>query len=122
MNPDNQEKELFNAALEQPAEKRDAFLRSICRGNEELRRRVEELLNAFNASSGILAETLPTTDQRVRLVVQSQGKSANRNQEDDRETRGKQGDQSVRRHFSLQVIKPGDKSAVRYLLEFGTYV
>src|SRR5438093_772563 len=60
MNPDNQEKELFNAALEQPAEKRSAFLRDACGGNEELYHRVDELLQAFSASSRILAEISAT--------------------------------------------------------------
>ena len=57
---DNQEKELFNAALEQPVEERAAFLRGACHGNEELRRRVEELLQAFDGSSRILEDD-PTT-------------------------------------------------------------
>src|SRR2546426_11243457 len=124
MNRDNQEKELFDAALEQPADKRDAFLRGACGGNEELYYRIEELLKAFNASSRILTETSPTTTQGIRHIPPT---------EDDigsHEPYQKEG--SIKHdagpapggsgRFSLKAIKPGQEAAARYLLEFGTYV
>src|SRR5438105_15361158 len=47
---------IFRAALEQPSEERSAFVRGACHGNEELRCRVEELLQAFAGSSKVLAD------------------------------------------------------------------
>src|SRR5262245_49514575 len=70
MTADNQEKELFNAALEQPLEGRSAFLRSACKGDDELRRRVEELLQAFDGSSRILADVASTVCQNAPPIEQ----------------------------------------------------
>src|SRR5204863_6706163 len=44
------------------------FLRGACRGDEELRRRVEELLQAFERSSQILADQASTVQQGAPLT------------------------------------------------------
>src|SRR5215510_4787848 len=48
MNPEKWRKisELFEAALDRPVAERAAFLEHACKGDEELRRRVEEMLAA----------------------------------------------------------------------------
>ncbi len=68
MTADNQEKELFNATLEPPPEERAAFLRGACHGNDELRRRVEELLQGFEGASKILADDANTVCQSTPLT------------------------------------------------------
>jgi serine/threonine protein kinase len=55
----NREELLLTAALEVPADKRDAFLKGACLGDPALRQRLEALLAAF-ASPGELATKSPT--------------------------------------------------------------
>jgi serine/threonine protein kinase len=53
----NRAEKLFHAALELPAaEARAAFLREACGGDEALRRRVEELLTAAQATNDFLEQ------------------------------------------------------------------
>jgi serine/threonine protein kinase len=55
MNQDsNIEKDLFSEALELPPDQREVFLKGACRGDEQLRQRVEELLRVHGNSSRIL--------------------------------------------------------------------
>src|SRR5262245_13544433 len=55
MNPDpNIEKDLFAEALELPPDQRAGFLKGACRGNDQLRQRVEDLLRVHGDASGIL--------------------------------------------------------------------
>ena len=75
MNPEQWRKinELFEAALERPADERAPFLASACAGDEETRRRVEAMLAADERddllidrpayqAAGALATSLPGTD------------------------------------------------------------
>ncbi|MBI3416777.1 MAG: protein kinase [Verrucomicrobia bacterium] len=71
MPTDNHEKEIFNAALEQPTEQRATFLRDACQGDGELLRRVEELLQAYDGSSKILADNATTVRQGTPLTETS---------------------------------------------------
>jgi len=58
MNPNpNVEKDLFAEALELPFEQREVFLKGACRSDEQLRRRVEDLLRVHGDASGILRTT-----------------------------------------------------------------
>ena len=43
---ENRERELFEAALERPADERAAFLLSACDGDPALAKRIEQLLSA----------------------------------------------------------------------------
>jgi len=58
--------ELFGAALDRPAEDREAFLRASCGGDDELRREVESLVAAQERAGGFLSspalvDVQPTT-------------------------------------------------------------
>ena len=113
MSPDNQEKDLFNAALEQPPEERSAFLRGACHGNDELRRRVEELLQAFEGSSKILAGD-PTTVHQAAPLTEGPGTVIGRYKLLQRIGEGGCGvvymaeqAEPVRRRVALKVIKLG---------------
>jgi non-specific serine/threonine protein kinase/serine/threonine-protein kinase len=48
-------KEIFEAGLECPPERRDEFLGSACAGDEQLRLEVESLLDAYDRSDGLSA-------------------------------------------------------------------
>ncbi|MCI0538596.1 MAG: protein kinase, partial [Verrucomicrobiales bacterium] len=50
----NIEKDLFSEALELPRDQREVFLKGACRGDEQLRQRVEDLLRVHGEASGIL--------------------------------------------------------------------
>ncbi len=54
--PLNREEAIFDAALQQPDEKRAEYLRRACAGDSELRRRVEALLQAQERAGGFMAE------------------------------------------------------------------
>jgi Tol biopolymer transport system component len=75
-------KELFHAALEQPAEQRAAFIAAAVNQDEELRREVESLL-AADAASGSVLDRLPLADAAA-LAAQASVVSAVAN--DDRAT------------------------------------
>jgi WD40 repeat protein len=54
----NQEKELFNEALELPESERAAYLKGACRGDAELLGRVERLLAAHREAEAVLRSTI----------------------------------------------------------------
>jgi hypothetical protein len=58
MNSDpNLEKDLFAEALELPPDQREVFLKGACRNDDQLRRRVEDLLRVHGDATRILAES-----------------------------------------------------------------
>jgi serine/threonine-protein kinase len=63
MNPDRWKKieEIYQATLEQPEERHAAFLRQVCGEDEELRREVEEMLEAQRAEGSFLGK--PAAEQ-----------------------------------------------------------
>jgi Tol biopolymer transport system component len=66
--PDRQRiADLFEAALERPADRRAAFLDEACAGAPALRREVESLLSAYERSEGFLER--PDAAQIAALVV-----------------------------------------------------
>lgn len=60
--PPDRVRELFEKAIELPAEKRTQFLMQECRGDEPLRVRVDELLNADGLDAGLLDAGLPSPE------------------------------------------------------------
>lgn len=58
-------RQLFQAAIEQPAESREAFLLAACEGDEELRREVSSLLAADTAAAGFLETPVVRLDDRA---------------------------------------------------------
>src|SRR2546427_4504841 len=71
MTPERYQKigELYHAALEQDSERRAAFVREACAGDEELRREVESLLAAENHASSFMTSGVavpPGTQTRRR--------------------------------------------------------
>ncbi len=60
---------LLQEALERPAQERDAFLRSACRGDEELRREVESLLRSQELAGAFL-ETPAIEVEARQLAVE----------------------------------------------------
>jgi len=52
----NREVAIFTEALKVPLEKRDTALESLCRGDEDLRRKVEALLRAHDRLGNFLEE------------------------------------------------------------------
>jgi hypothetical protein len=61
--------DLYHAALEQPEEQRDAFLRSACAGDDELRREVLALLR-FHSHKGFFDKSPPEIVARLRVAIQ----------------------------------------------------
>ena len=61
-----QVKEIFQSAIERPADERAAFIRSQCAGDETFATEVESLL-AANDQAGYFIEALPTGDATVAL-------------------------------------------------------
>jgi len=66
MNP-NREEQLFELALKQPAEERNAFLDAVCGADQSLRARVEALLAAHVDQSGFLPDEAPTESAATLL-------------------------------------------------------
>lgn len=66
------ESEIFKAAVNLPADQRAAYLDQACGANGELRREIESLLQAHDASGGFLqdrpAQSQATTDQQPATV------------------------------------------------------
>src|SRR5262245_37104160 len=113
MTDPNKEKELFNAALEQPTGQRASFLRGACHGDDELLRRVEELLQAFEGSSKILADEAITVQQSTPLT-EGPGTIIGRYKLLQQIGEGGMGvvymadqEEPVRRRVALQIIKLG---------------
>jgi hypothetical protein len=52
--PINQEKEIFGRTIELPPEERAAYLREACKGDEDLRHRVQMLVDAYQEDSPAL--------------------------------------------------------------------
>jgi serine/threonine-protein kinase len=61
--------ELYHAALEQPEEQRDAFLRSACGGDEALRREVRALLG-FHGREGFFDRPSAEIAARLKVAVE----------------------------------------------------
>src|SRR4030095_4000205 len=61
--------ELYHAALEQPEEQRDAFLRSACNGDESLRRDVMSLL-PFHNHEGFFDKSSSEIAERLRVAIE----------------------------------------------------
>lgn len=74
MNPSRWKKidELFDAAMERPADQRSAFLLEACQGDEDLRREVESLLDAHDRS-GTFIEESPAPSRATEILEWSQG-------------------------------------------------
>ncbi|HRZ46470.1 MAG TPA: protein kinase [Candidatus Paceibacterota bacterium] len=71
--PSQHEKEIFNDALElTPAEARHAYVREACAGDEELRQRVEALLEAAGTATGFLPHRpdVPATEVLAEPVAE----------------------------------------------------
>jgi hypothetical protein len=60
--------ELYHAALEQPEEQRDAFLRAACGGDQELQREVSSLLR-FHRDKGFLDKTPAEIAGRLEAAI-----------------------------------------------------
>jgi hypothetical protein len=60
--------ELYHAALEQPEEQRDAFLRDACGGDEDLQREVRSLLR-FHGNEGFLDKTPAEIAGRLEAAI-----------------------------------------------------
>jgi eukaryotic-like serine/threonine-protein kinase len=67
--PLNREEAIFDAARQVPAATRGEYLRQACAGDDELRRRVEALLDAYEQAGGFLDE--PTGNAGRPTVVLS---------------------------------------------------
>ena len=61
--------ELFHAALEREPEERAAFLKEACRGDEELRKKVEALV-AANEQAGSFIEK-PALELEATLLAET---------------------------------------------------
>ena len=55
-NPDKAAEHLFGEALDQPPEQRSAFLDRMCRGQPDLRKKVEELLKENDRLQGFMSQ------------------------------------------------------------------
>src|SRR6516225_12478767 len=62
MSAEQREEAVFEAALRLPAGERAAFLENACADDDELRRRVELLLGAFERAGGFMSQ--PATPER----------------------------------------------------------
>ena len=60
--------ELYHAALEQPEDQRDAFLRNACGGDEDLQREVSSLLR-FHGNEGFLDKTPAEIAGRLEAAI-----------------------------------------------------
>jgi formylglycine-generating enzyme required for sulfatase activity len=86
----NQAKSLFLAALELPGHERAAFLETHCDGDEELRQRVESMLQAHEASGELLprpaaammASEAPTAAYNAQAATPSSAGEATQDDED----------------------------------------
>jgi len=64
-------REIFNQALElAPGADRDQFLAQACSNNADLRRRVEELIQAHDRAAGFLEKTPPAAAAKGTIVLQ----------------------------------------------------
>src|SRR5689334_7371721 len=54
--------EIFNDALAQPTDRRSDFLAEACRGDEQLLRRIKELLDAYETVRTTRAQNPPESD------------------------------------------------------------
>ncbi len=63
MNKQEQADQLFREALDQPRDKRGAFLDRVCAGKPVLHQMVEDLLDENDRLSGLLTEPAFTKDQ-----------------------------------------------------------
>src|SRR5690349_15265118 len=105
------EESLFAAALEKgPRAERQAFLDEACRGDADLRQRLEQLLAAHDRDAGILERGVAPPD----FVTEAPGDSIGRYKL--RELIGEGGfglvfvaeqTDPVRRKVALKIIKPG---------------
>jgi hypothetical protein len=62
-NDSDREVAIFTEALKVPLEQRDAFLKYMCNGDDQLRRKVEALLKAHDRVGKFLEE--PPTDTSI---------------------------------------------------------
>src|SRR5262245_21941038 len=108
---------VFTEALRLPPEGRDGCLNRACDGDNELRRRVEALLQAFEQSGDFLGEPaagLPQRDDQVPLVGEKTGEKIGRYKLLKQIGEGGCGvvymaeqETPVRRLVALKIIKPG---------------
>jgi serine/threonine protein kinase len=72
MTPENWDRisKIYHSAIELEADKRKSYLDDACRGDEELRREVESLLEANRAAGNFIAEPI-VGDLRARLPSQT---------------------------------------------------
>jgi hypothetical protein len=117
--PQNREEVLFAAALEMPSDKRDAFLKGACLGDEALRQRLELLLAAHNKPRPSLPSDAPAVKATINLDVaeaedEAVGKTIGRYKVLEKVGEGGCGvvyvaeqTEPVRRRVALKVIKLG---------------
>jgi len=65
------EEALFEAALMLPPEHRAAYLDKLCGADEPLRRRLEDLVKAYEGSSGFLEPAPPVTGSNRTMIIVS---------------------------------------------------
>src|ERR1043165_1118915 len=70
---------IFNEALERPSgEQREQFLKQACGDDDDLRRRVAELIQAHDRASGFLDDSPPTTKKTIVLTLPDTEKPGDR--------------------------------------------
>jgi WD40 repeat protein len=123
--PLNREELLLAAALEMPADKRDAFLKGACLGDPALRQRLDALLAAHDTPEAMLPKVAPAVVATIKLDLadapdEAVGTTIGRYKLMERLGEGGYGvvyvaeqTQPVRRRVALKVIKLGmDTKAV----------
>src|SRR5262249_53193017 len=108
---------VFTEALRFSPEERDRYLSEACKGDAELRRRVEALLDAYEQSGdffGISATERPAKAAQVRAAVEKPGDRIGNYKLLQQIGEGGYGvvymaeqDKPVRRRVALKIIKPG---------------
>jgi WD40 repeat protein/serine/threonine protein kinase len=111
---EEREEALFEAALRLPAEQRAEYLRQVCGGDADLRRRVEALLAAFDRAGGFLKEPAAPIPRPSLPQVEKPGDRIGRYKLLQQIGEGGMGvvymaeqEEPVRRRVALKIIKLG---------------